>query len=60
MGAVRATKAQIDLELRRLDRMHDIISRLLIADHLPLPQVAERVGVKVSRLKAWLDLNSAE
>jgi hypothetical protein len=60
MAPTRATRDQIDLEMRRLDRMHDIISRLLIADHLPLSQVAERLGTRVSRLKAWLDLNSAE
>ena len=60
MVQVRATKADMDLEMLRLNQHRDFFDRLFIAEKLPPREIAERLGTKHTTLLSWMKLNGIQ
>jgi hypothetical protein len=60
MAQVRATRADMNLELRRLDQNRSYFDRLFIDEKLPPREIAERLGTKHTTLLSWMKLNGIQ
>lgn len=57
MTKVRATRAEMDLEMLRLNQHRDCFDTMFISEKLPPRAIAERLGTKHTTLLSWMKLN---